>query len=167
MYMYWYTILSNLNLKIFVRLNWLKLLCSHIYISIVLYEIYSNSLFLRLRFRSKKYSWSSFGHFKVQYNHIPVSFFFSKALLHASIFLLHKFKLLAKVTFKLFVYCESTIVRGVPIFVVFMGRLNHEIWFPTKRRFPLMCILNTSKPWIQESTNMRFFPNPQKLVSTN
>ena len=28
-------------------------------------------------------------------------------------------------------YCESTIVRGVPIFVVFVGIPKHEILFPT------------------------------------
>ena len=30
-----------------------------------------------------------------------------------------------------FIYCESTIVFGVPIFMVFEGRPNHEIRFPT------------------------------------
>ena len=29
------------------------------------------------------------------------------------------------------VYCEITFIRGVPIFVVFMGRLIHEIKNPT------------------------------------
>ena len=36
-----------------------------------------------------------------------------------------------------------------------------------KRRTPLMCILKTLNPWIQESTNLCFFPDPRKLVSTN
>jgi hypothetical protein len=30
-----------------------------------------------------------------------------------------------------FVYCEITFIRGVPIFVVFVGRLIHEIKNPT------------------------------------
>ena len=30
-------------------------------------------------------------------------------------------------------YCKSTIVHGVPIFVDFVGKVNHKIWFPTKR----------------------------------
>ena len=63
-------------------------------------------------------------------------------------------------------YCESTIVCRVPIFVVFVGSPNHEIWFPTKWRFPLMCILNTSKPPIQESKKLCSYHNPWKLVST-
>ena len=33
-------------------------------------------------------------------------------------------------------YFESTNVYGEPIFVDFVGRPNHEIWFPKKRRFP-------------------------------
>ena len=48
-------------------------------------------------------------------------------------------------------YYGSTIVRGEPVFKVFMGRSNNEIWFPTNSRFPLMCILKNSKPKIQES----------------
>ena len=32
---------------------------------------------------------------------------------------------------------ESTIVCEVPIFVVFMGRSNHEVWFPTNKRHPI------------------------------
>ena len=38
-------------------------------------------------------------------------------------------------------HCESTIFHGVSIFVVFVGRPNHEICLSTKRRFSLMCIL--------------------------
>ena len=30
------------------------------------------------------------------------------------------------------IYYESTTVRGVPIFVDFVGRQNHEFWSPTK-----------------------------------
>ena len=42
-------------------------------------------------------------------------------------------------------------------------------WFSWvgKRRFPLICVLNTSKPWIQKSINKCLFSNPRKLVSTN
>ena len=64
-------------------------------------------------------------------------------------------------------YCESTLVRGVLIFVVFVCRPNHEIWLPTKKKIPLICTLKTWKPRIQESTNLRFFPYPRKSVSTN
>ena len=65
----------------------------------------------------------------------------------------HAFCLLSFMSF-------STIVCGVPIFVVFMGRPIHETWFQSKRRFPLICILKISKPQIQEFMNLCFFPNP-------
>ena len=52
-------------------------------------------------------------------------------------------------------------------FVVFVGRQNNEIWFPTKSRTPLVCLLKTSKPQIQESMNLCFIPKPCKLVSMN
>ena len=61
-------------------------------------------------------------------------------------------------------YCESTFICGVPIFVDFMGRPNLEIWFPTNKRFPMVCIQKTSKPRIQESTNLCFFPDPQNII---
>ena len=60
-----------------------------------------------------------------------------------------------------------TVVCGVLIFVFFVGRPNHEIWFSVKRRIPLIYILKTLKPQIQESINLCFFPDPRKLVSTN
>ena len=47
-------------------------------------------------------------------------------------------------------YCESTIVRGVPIFRVFMGRPNHDIWFPTKKENPIFVYTENPKTHIQE-----------------
>lgn len=38
------------------------------------------------------------------------------------------------------IYCERTIVRWVTIFMVFIGKSHHEIWFPTSSRFPDGCV---------------------------
>ena len=53
-------------------------------------------------------------------------------------------------------YCESTIVRGVPIFVIFVGRPNHESWFPTKEIFIDVYTenLNTTYSKIQEHVSL-------------
>ena len=34
-------------------------------------------------------------------------------------------------------YCESTIVDGVTIFVFYVGRPDHNIWFPTVKKIPI------------------------------
>ena len=58
------------------------------------------------------------------------------------------------------VYCESTIVRWVPIFVIFMGRSICEIWFPMKRIFPLMFVLKTVNSRIHK---LVFLPLSMKI----
>ena len=60
-------------------------------------------------------------------------------------------------------YCESTTDSGVQIFVVFVGEPDNELKLKTKRRFPSKCLLKTSKPQIQESTNLCIFLDPQKI----
>ena len=50
----------------------------------------------------------------------------------------------------IFMYCESIVVRWVPIFVEFVGLVNHGIWFPTKRKFSI-CMYDG----VVESTNSR------------
>jgi hypothetical protein len=47
---------------------------------------------------------------------------------------IEKVSITAHVVFKVklyLIYCEITFIRGIPIFVVFVGRLIHEIKNPT------------------------------------
>ena len=50
-------------------------------------------------------------------------------------------------------------------FFVFVGRPNHEIWFPTKRWIPLMCILKNLKTTTSEIHKLVFLP--LSMVSMN
>ena len=60
-----------------------------------------------------------------------------------------------------------TIVCGVPICVVFMDEPDHEIWFPTKRRLPLICLLKNSKLRIEKTPNHENLYPRNKILPYN
>ena len=64
-------------------------------------------------------------------------------------------------------YCESLIVRGVPIFVDFVVQWNHEIKNPTKCIFSFSSNVLNSKPRIKEPMKQWKFGKQRKLMSTN
>ena len=60
-------------------------------------------------------------------------------------------------------WCDSTIVCWVQVYQFFWFSCEGQttnFGSHSKKRFPHMWILKTSKPWIQESMNFCFFPNP-------
>ena len=65
--------------------------------------------------------------------------------------------------------CESIIVCGIPIFVLFVGLVHHEICFPTKRKFPIRMIelSNPRRGNFPQYDRVVKFTNPTKNIRTD
>ena len=118
-------------------------------------------------FQHMKHLSPSFWHFKFIQNRKP-SFFQEKKIIQRVAYHFEKFYHLRRFCSIPFKTSTVKVLLFVGYQFLWLSWLGQTMKFsPNERRFPLMCKLKTSKPQIQKSTDLCFFPNPRKLVSTN